>query len=97
MYPATAATARNPKERQSISHLRSHSSNPKKENAMATEEIMEGMSTQLTEALKSLAKAKSVEEKVAYSQIVKNLSESMGVFLNLAADGMMEDYDFDED
>ncbi len=64
---------------------------------MATEEIMEGMSTQLTEALKSLAKAKTVEEKVAYSQIVKNLSDSMGVFLNIAADGMMEDYDFDED
>ena len=64
---------------------------------MATEEIMEGMSTQLNEALKSLAKAKTVEEKVAYSQIVKNLSDSMGVFLNIAADGMMEDYDFDED
>jgi hypothetical protein len=58
---------------------------------------MESMSTQLTEALKSLAKAKTVEEKVAYSQIVKNLSEAMGIFLNIAADGMMEDYDFDED
>lgn len=64
---------------------------------MATEEIMESMSTQLTEALKSLAKAKTVEESLAYSQIVKNLSESMGIFLNVAADGMMEDYDFDED
>jgi len=64
---------------------------------MATEEIMESMSTQLTEALKSLARAQTVEEKVAYSQIVKNLSEAMGIFLNIAADGMMEDYDFDED
>jgi hypothetical protein len=64
---------------------------------MATEEIMESMSTQLTEALKSLAKAKTVEEKLAYSQIVKNLSDAMGIFLNIAADGMMEDYDFDED
>ena len=51
---------------------------------------------QLSEALKSLAKAKTVEKKVTYSQVVKNLSESMGVFLNLAAEGVM-DYDFEED
>jgi len=55
------------------------------------------MSTQLSLALKSLAKAKTVEEKVAYSQVVKNLSEAMGVFFNLAADGMMDDYDFEDD
>lgn len=64
---------------------------------MEPDQIMNDMSTQLSQALKSLAKAKTVEEKVAYSQIVKNLSDSMGVFLNLAADGMMEEYDFEDD
>jgi len=64
---------------------------------MEPEKIMDSMSTQLSQALTSLAKAKTVEEKVAYSQVVKNLSEAMGVFLNLAADNMMDDYDFDED
>jgi len=64
---------------------------------MEPEKIMDSLSTQLSEALKSLAKAKTVEEKLAYSQITKNLSESLGVFLNFAADSMMEEYDFDED
>lgn len=64
---------------------------------MEPDQIMNDMSTQLSQALKSLAKAKTVEEKVAYSQIVKNLSDSMGVFLNLAADGIMEEYDFEDD
>ncbi len=63
---------------------------------MEPEKIMDSMSTELSGALKALAKAKTIEEKVAYSQVVKNLSESMGVFLNLAADGMM-DYDFEDD
>jgi hypothetical protein len=64
---------------------------------MEPDQIMGDMSTQLSLALKSLAKAKTVEEKVAYSQVVKNLSEAMEVFLNLAADGLMEDYDFEDD
>ncbi len=64
---------------------------------MEADQVMGDMSTQLSLALKSLAKAKTVEEKVAYSQVVKNLSKAMGVFLNLAADGMMEDYDFEDD
>jgi hypothetical protein len=64
---------------------------------MDPEKIMESMANQLSAALNALAKAKTVEEKLAYSQIVKNLSESMGVFLNLAADDMIEEYDFNED
>jgi hypothetical protein len=63
---------------------------------MEPEKIMDSMSTQLSEALKSLAKAKTVEEKVAYSQVVKNLSESMGVFLNLAVEDVMG-FGFEED
>jgi hypothetical protein len=42
-----------------------------------------------------MAKAKSVEEKKQYSEIVKNLSESLGVFLGIIRD--LAPYDFDED
>lgn len=64
---------------------------------MDPEKIMEEMSLQLSEALMALKKSKTIEEKVAYSQVVKNLSDAMGVFLNLAADSMMEDYNFEDD
>ena len=58
--------------------------------------IMGNVSKELTAAIKAMAKAKTIEEKVAYSQIVKNMSESLGVFLSLAND-MMALEDFDED
>jgi hypothetical protein len=57
---------------------------------MEPENIMENLFTELGAALKSLAKAKAVEEKVAHSQIVKNLSESLGVFLDFS-DMIMND------
>jgi len=63
---------------------------------MEPEKIMEGMSNELLATIKLMAKAKTVEEKVAYSQVVKNLSESMGVFLSLA-ETMMDEYDFEDD
>lgn len=58
--------------------------------------IMGNLSKELTAAIKAMTKAKTVDEKVAYSQIVKNMSESLGVFLSLAND-MMALEDFDED
>jgi hypothetical protein len=58
------------------------------------EKIMDNLFKELGAALKSLSSAKTVEEKVAYSQIIKNLSESLGVFLDLA--GNMAEYDEDE-
>jgi hypothetical protein len=61
---------------------------------MNPEKIMDGLSKELESALKAMSNAKPIEDKVAYSQIIKNLCESLGVFLNLASD-MMED-DFDE-
>jgi hypothetical protein len=39
------------------------------------QENMDGMSSELDDALKAMAEAKSLDEKLAYSQIVKNLSE----------------------
>ena len=64
---------------------------------METERLMDGLSREIMTALQSMQKAKTVEEKVAYSQIVKNLCESLNVFLNLASDMMSYDTDvFDE-
>jgi hypothetical protein len=58
---------------------------------MNPEKIMEGLMKELGVALKSMSNAKSLEEKVAHSQIVKNLCESLGVFLDLATN--MMDYE----
>ena len=59
------------------------------------EKLMEDLNSELHAALKAMSKAKNVEEKLAYSQIVKNLCESLGVFLSLATDMMGPDYDDD--
>ncbi|MGC1403282.1 MAG: hypothetical protein WA974_10190 [Thermodesulfobacteriota bacterium] len=61
---------------------------------MDPEKIMDNLFKELGAALKSISNAKTVEEKVAYSQIIKNLSESLGVFLDLA--GNMAEYEEDE-
>lgn len=55
---------------------------------MEPDEIMVGLSKELTSTLKAMAKAKTAEEKFVYSQIVKNLCDSLGIFLNLASDMM---------
>lgn len=60
---------------------------------MEPEEIMDGLSKELDDALKSMAKAKSLDEKLAYSKIVINLCESLGVFLDLASGVMNMDFD----
>lgn len=60
---------------------------------MEPEEIMDGLSKELDDALKSMAKAKSLDEKLVYSKIVKNLCESLGVFLDLASGVMNMDFD----
>jgi len=62
---------------------------------MDPERIMNGLSKELNSALKAMAKAKDVNEKEAYSRIVKNVCESLGVFFNLA--GEMMPYDSDDD
>jgi hypothetical protein len=58
--------------------------------------IMDNLSKELTGAIQAMTKAKTVEEKVAYSQVVKNMSESLGVFFSLVSD-MMDHEDFDDD
>lgn len=44
---------------------------------MDPEKLMTELSSQLSATLKAMAKAKTVEEKKQYSEIVKNLSESL--------------------
>lgn len=62
---------------------------------MDPEKLMDDLSKELSAALKALSKAKTLEEKLQYSEIVKNLSESLGVFLSLISD--MAPFGFDEE
>lgn len=62
---------------------------------MDPDKIMDGLSKELNFALKAMAKAKDVDEKEVYSRIVKNLCESLGVFLNFASE--MIPFNFDDD
>jgi len=58
---------------------------------MDPEKIMEGISKELSSALSSMAKAKTAEEKLQYSEVVKNLCDSLGVFLDFAGNLMQPD------
>ena len=60
---------------------------------MDPEKIMNGISREILSALNAMEKAKTAEEKLVYSEAVKNLCDSLGVFLNLIGD--MEPYDDD--
>ncbi|MGV8073939.1 MAG: hypothetical protein AB2L11_05215 [Syntrophobacteraceae bacterium] len=64
---------------------------------MDPDRIMDGLSKELNAALKAMAKAKTVDEKEAYSRIVKNLCESLGVFLKLASEMMQFDDDLEKE
>ncbi len=45
---------------------------------MDTEKIMNGISKEISTALKARGKAKTPEEKLMYSETVKNLCDSLG-------------------
>jgi len=64
---------------------------------MEPDKIMDGISQELVAALKSMAKAKNIEDKLTYSKIVKNLCDSLGMFLDLASTMMPFGDDEDED
>ena len=53
---------------------------------MDPDKIMEGISKEILDALKAMQKAKTPEEKRVYSETVRNLCESLGVFLNLISE-----------
>ena len=62
---------------------------------MDPDKIMNGLSNELYSALKTMSKTKDVNEKEAYSRIVKNLCESLGVFFDAASEMMSLDSDDD--
>jgi len=64
---------------------------------MDPEKMIDSLFNELNQALRALAKAKTIEEKEAYSRIVKNLSESAGVFFNAISDMMMHSPPDEED
>ena len=64
---------------------------------MEPEVIMEKLLKELDNALQVMSKAKSLEERETFSRIVKNLSESLGVFFDLASNMMPWDEDDFED
>lgn len=61
---------------------------------MEPNKLMNSISQEMSVALKNMGKAKTPEEKLLYSEIVKNLSDSLGVFLNVMSEMAM--YDDDE-
>jgi hypothetical protein len=61
---------------------------------MNPEDLMVGISNEIAATLKVMAKARTPEEKLALSATVKNLCESLGVFLDLLSD--MVPYDDDD-
>ena len=66
---------------------------------MDPEKLINALMAELHDNLTLMAGVKTLEEKKQYSEIVHNLTESIGVFLKLAAD-MMEmddDEDYDDD
>jgi hypothetical protein len=58
---------------------------------------MDGLSKEINSALKAMSKAKDINEKEAYSRIIKNLCESQGVFLKLATEMIPFDDDSEEE
>lgn len=65
---------------------------------MNPEAVMEYLIDELHITLEKMSKAKKLEDKRQYSEIVKNLSESLGVFFNVATDWLQEGLDeYDED
>jgi CMP-2-keto-3-deoxyoctulosonic acid synthetase len=60
---------------------------------MDPENIMTGITNEIESTLKAMAKAKTPEEKLMHSQTVKNLCDSLGIFLSFASD--MIPYDDD--
>jgi hypothetical protein len=53
---------------------------------MDPEKIMNGISKEIFAVLETMDQAKTPEEKLVCSETVKNLCDSLGVFLNLISD-----------
>ncbi len=60
---------------------------------MDPDKIMSGLSKEICATLKTMEKAKTADEKLTHSKTVKNLCESLGVFLKLMAEMAPHDDD----
>lgn len=60
---------------------------------MDPEKIIDDLSKELNVTFKAMTKAKDVNEKEVYSRIIKNLCESLGVFLRMVSEMMQYDED----
>jgi hypothetical protein len=61
---------------------------------MNPEKILDGILREITAALESMDKAEATEEKLHYSKIVKNLSESFATIIDVS---IAIDDEFDDD
>ncbi|MEA3332319.1 MAG: hypothetical protein U9Q58_01815, partial [Pseudomonadota bacterium] len=65
---------------------------------MDPEKIMTGIEKEIVATLKSMGKAKTPQDKLVHSESVKNLCDSLGVFLNILSDmALYDDYDDDDE
>ncbi len=65
---------------------------------MDPEQLMNALGNELGKSIQELQREDDLDKRIKKSQIIKNLSESMGVFLRLISDVMSADFDgFDED
>jgi len=62
---------------------------------MDSDNLMDSISKEIAMTLKSMGKAKTPEERLMYSETVKNLCQSLNVFLNLLNN--VDNFDYDED
>ncbi|MDA8417727.1 MAG: hypothetical protein M0Z90_01700 [Desulfobacteraceae bacterium] len=51
---------------------------------MDADKLMDGLTNELVDAVRKMNKAKTVEEKLIYSKIIRNLTKSFAVFLDFA-------------
>ncbi len=65
---------------------------------MDPEQLMNALGNELKISIQAMDAEEDLDRRVKQSEIVKNLSESMGVFLRLISDVMSTDFDgFEED
>ncbi len=64
---------------------------------MDTDKIMDGLAKEINSTLKAMSKAKDINEKEAYSRIIKNLCNSQEMLLNISYEMMPFDDDLEED
>lgn len=63
---------------------------------MDPEEIIVGLTKELSAELKIMSKTKEINAKEAHSRIIKNLCQSLGVFFDLMNEMMPYDPDDDD-